>query len=296
MDEWLETGDWSMRIGIIGAGKVGCALASKGFTISGVYSRSRESTGFLCDVIGTTFENSIQQTIRLSEVVLLTVPDSAIQLMAEAVTSYADIDDMKGKVFMHCSGALSSDVLEAISRRGGYTGSLHPIQTFAGRQEGWKGMEGICFGFEGSSQARACGDEIARAFNGTMLEIESSSKSLYHAAACILSNYTVTLSHLTGMLLDRIGIHQGEGLKAFSPLLQRTVGNILESGSINSLTGPISRGDVGVVESHIRALSIEEPEVVEVYKALGKATVRLAVEKGSIDEDGALKLHRVLGK
>jgi len=286
-----------MKIGIIGAGRVGSAFAlaltGNGDEISGICSRSDQSVAFLSDKLGRAFINDVSSTINEADIVLLTVPDTDIAKVAAKIREDGSLG-IEGKTFLHCSGALTSSELEPLNRAGGCTGSLHPIQTFASRDEGWKRMQGIFFGYEGSAEAREKALCLVKPLNGTLLDIRPEAKPLYHAAACILSNYTVTLSYVAGMLLDKAGIGKVLGIKAFMPLLVNTVENIAAGGSLNALTGPISRGDSITVAGHLMALDDKDKVLSEFYRVLGRITVQLAVDKGSIDGTKAGILLEVL--
>jgi predicted short-subunit dehydrogenase-like oxidoreductase (DUF2520 family) len=287
-----------MHIGIIGAGRVGCSLAfalSHRGLPSGMYSRNPASAEFTAQIPCCSIFEDLIQLVESSDTVFITVPDSAIRTVACDIAQSSGISGLSGKVFLHCSGALSSEVLENIRNEGGWTGSLHPIQTFPDRKTSWKNFFGIYFGFEGSIEAEAASKEIAELLDGTILRVDESSKSLYHAAACVLSNYMVTLSHTAARMLERAGIDRETGFRAFAPLLHGTLENINKLGSIEALTGPISRGDSGTIAVHLEALERQLPDETELYKSLGRATVLLALEKGTIDEDGALELMRLLG-
>ena len=191
-----------MNIGIIGAGRVGCSLAvglkNKGFVISGIYSRSESSASFLNLMLGTHHANELEKTVKNSDVVFLTVPDMELTRTAESISAIPDCGEICGKVFLHCSGAETSEVLEPLKNKGAYTGSLHPIQTFAGRENGWKCLEEIFFGFEGDDRAGKVAETIVKALSSNLVKIRKEDKPLYHAAACVFSNYMVTLSHIAG--------------------------------------------------------------------------------------------------
>lgn len=286
-----------MKIGIIGAGRVGTAfalaLSGNGVEITGVYSRTVRDVDFISLKLGKTFVNDFACTIEDADIVLLTVPDSQIADIAVKIREES-ASCINGKTFLHCSGALTSMELHALVHAGGYTGSLHPIQTFASKEDGWKGMHGIFFGYEGSAGAREKALQLVEILNGKLLDIKSEAKPLYHAAACILSNYTVTLSYVTGLLLDAAGIGKDVGIQAFIPLLGNTVENIAAHGSINALTGPISRGDSVTVAGHLKAMDGGGNAITELYRVLGRITVQLAIEKGSINETKAKQLLEVL--
>lgn len=284
-----------MKIGIIGAGRVGCsfaiALTDRGIEVAGVYSKSPESVALINARLKKSFPNDMKWLVENSGVILLTVPDAYISGVAETIASQYDVS---GKVFFHCSGALTSCILKPLEEAGAFTGSFHPVQTFADRENSWKSMFGIWFGYEGSDEASVYASKMADVFDGCIINIKPEAKPLYHAAACIISNYTVTLSRVAGMLLEAAGVEKNTGITAFMPLLKNTVGNIGKVGIENALTGPISRGDILTVSGHIEALDVLDKKVSELYKAVGIMTVRLALEKGSIDCDKAEALIKVL--
>ena len=112
-------------------------------------------------------------------------------------------------------------------------------------------------------------------------------------AACIISNYTVTLSHIAQEILKSIGIEQSSAREIFVPLIMNTVYNIQKYGSVDALTGPIARGDCSVVKEHLRALGSLKPKMGNIYKVLGNATVDLALEKESISDEEAKKIKNL---
>jgi hypothetical protein len=95
------------------------------------------------------------------------------------------------------------------------------------------------------------------------------------------------------MGLRSLGLSGEERRRTFCPG-HGTLKNIERSGSVQALTGPISRGDLGTVEQHLRALAERLPEYLDAYRALGLLTVALAEEKKSLAPKGAQALRRVL--
>lgn len=280
-----------MKVGIVGAGRVGCslalALAGRGIDVAGVCSNSPESVDFIGRKLGRNFENDAAEVLENSDTVFLTVPDTVIEAAAFALSSSGGREKTAGKVFLHMSGALVSDVLDPLREAGGLTGSLHPIQTFPDRESSWTGMYGIYFGFEGMAGARVKAAETVKALDGGILDIKAEAKPLYHAAACVISNYVTVLSHIAGSLLEGAGIERSQGIRAFGPLLLKSAENIVSHGSAGALTGPISRGDAGTVAGHLKALEHVDRELLAIYRSLGIATVGLALEKGSIGREKA---------
>jgi predicted short-subunit dehydrogenase-like oxidoreductase (DUF2520 family) len=65
--------------------------------------------------------------------------------------------------------------------------------------------------------------------------------------------------------------------------MRGTINNIEATGVMQSLTGPISRGDMGTIKRHIVALQAIDPELIRIYSELGKHTIPIALEKGKLD-------------
>lgn len=290
----------SKSIGIIGTGKLGSSLAvalqSKGFKISGLYSIRGVSQNELCTNLGIFIENDLKKTIDRSDIIFITVPDSQIKNTAIQISQTVEADGLKSKCFFHMSGALTSDELVDLGT-GIYTGSLHPIQTFAGSVNDPNIFEGIYFGFEGCSDAYLAAKCLVDSLSGKIINIQKAYKPIYHACACIISNYTVTLSYTVEKLLRVMNVEDQIGINAFLPLLKGTVANIEKFGSMMSLTGPISRGDLNVIKDHIEALNKKSGCLEnELYRVMALATADLACDKGSIDESIKLSINKLFGR
>jgi predicted short-subunit dehydrogenase-like oxidoreductase (DUF2520 family) len=285
-----------MNIGIIGAGRVGCSLAvglyKKGYAISGVYSRTRESADFLKSLIGLELPYDIKALIDESDIIFITVPDMELEQAVKSICT-ADTKSLTGKIFLHCSGAETSDVLAPLKEFDALTGSLHPIQTFADKASGYKGLKNIYFSFEGDNGAFEICKRIVTSLESKLLKIEKDSKALYHAAACIISNYMVTLSNVAEDMLEKAGIDRDIALKAFEPLMNNTVKNIQKLGSIKALTGPVSRGDISTLEEHLKEINNKCPGDSDLYKVLLRHTADIAFKSGAISAEKADNIRRL---
>lgn len=287
-----------MKVGIIGAGKLGCAigvaLQKSGYEIAGIYSRNPESASYLNGMLKLDLPNKLDMAVACSDVIFITVTDDQINAVSQIIASENNYCDLEGKVFIHCSGALTSDELQPLRNKGACVASLHPIQTFADRVDGWKGLYGVYFGFEGDRDAAGIAGEIVALLKGRILYIKKEDKPLYHAAACIISNYAVALSFMSETLFECIGAGRLTAVEALTPLLENTVQNIKRFGSAGALTGPISRGDTAVILKHLREIGEKCPGLLEAYAAMGKVAVDTALEKGSIDPDKATEIYNIL--
>jgi predicted short-subunit dehydrogenase-like oxidoreductase (DUF2520 family) len=66
------------------------------------------------------------------------------------------------------------------------------------------------------------------------------------------------------------------------PLLTAALDNALAYGDA-ALTGPIVRGDLETVRSHLRSLLVSSPIALESYVVLARATAHRAVASGQLE-------------
>ena len=104
-----------MKVGFIGAGKVGCSLydyfVHNNIPVTGCYTRTQAKVSGTEKQTQKIFTTSIDKILTKSDVLFLTVPDDAIAAVWELVKTYP----IQGKFICHCSGSLGSAVLSGIS-------------------------------------------------------------------------------------------------------------------------------------------------------------------------------------
>jgi predicted short-subunit dehydrogenase-like oxidoreductase (DUF2520 family) len=72
-------------------------------------------------------------------------------------------------------------------------------------------------------------------------------------------------------------------LELLQPLVSQTVQNVFGKGTTDSLTGPISRGDISSVNHHLHFLKTNQ-HYSDIYKLLGKEAVIIAQKRGELSE------------
>ncbi len=287
-------------VAIVGMGPAGRALAGAfadaGFPVVAVCSRGSERLSKaikavgLKDVKGT---GNAAEAAGLASIVVLAVPDKAIAEVASEIASDGGFEE--GDLAVHLSGSLPSSVLEPAQVRGARVGSMHPIKSFAGVEED-RDFSGVCFGVEGQDDAARRIAKIVKKFDGISLTLRTEDKALYHLAASIVSNFTVSLFHQGLTLLEGIGVDRKTGLLALGTLLKGTVDNISSVGIPSALTGPIARGDVETVRAHLEALKEHASERLPLYASLARYTVEVALEKGSLHTEEAEVFKSMLAR
>lgn len=272
-----------MKIGFIGAGKVGTSfgsyLAAHGHELMGYYSRSPLSAQRAAEVTGSRLYTELDPLVAASEIIFITTPDDAIGAVACQIgTLEGPITD---KLFAHMSGAHSSRLLLPIIEKHpqNYLYSLHPLQAFASVERGVAGLPQTVFTLEGDSARQKRLNELVTGCGNLCLPLKGESKALYHAAACVASNYLVTLLHVSMELLEQAGIEARQGLEAMMPLILGSLENVRTLGAPGALTGPIARGDVETVKRHLSAMEAQCPELLPFYRQVGKETQRVAEKK-----------------
>lgn len=283
------------RIGIVGAGVVGRAMAvalSGRYAVVGVASRSRASARACAALVGCTAYERPDEVSRLADVLLLSVPDDAIRTVCEQIAS--DGGFRAGQAVVHLSGALGSDALDSARSQGARVLSMHPIQTFVDCAEAAESLEGAYFSLEGDEEALALGRQLVRDLGGSCLVISRAQKPLYHAGLCAASNYLVALEGLAVELLERAGIDAQEALCVLIPLIRGTVRNLAGTGVPGALTGPIRRGDAQTVGRQLRAVQEAAPQYLHLYRELGALTLKVAGREGGLSPEAIEELSALL--
>ncbi len=269
-------------VGIIGAGRVGSALAqlcsAQSWQIAAVYSRDQVRSAALARAVHAPSVSHPHEVIERADLTLLTVSDDAIALLAADLARQLPAD-LPGHAVVHTSGAHGQDVLAPLSERGLMTGSLHPAYPFTGTPV--VDLTGVAFAVETDAEPlRAWLYALVEALGGRMLVIPPGQKPLYHAALVFTSNYAVALYALAERLMTGIGADRAAADAALTALLRATVENIAAHGIPDALTGPLVRGDVSTIDAHLRALEALDTDAAALYRALALATLPLAAARG----------------
>jgi len=246
------------RVAIVGHGRLGsvfaAALKRAGIAVDGPYGRHDS----VADLLGAVTRDSVAAD-SAPDAVLLCVPDAEIAAVAGVIPAGAPIG--------HCSGATALDVLaphEAFS--------LHPLMTVpAGASPDV--LAGAGAAVAGSTpRARALAHGLAELLAMRPIEIAEADRAAYHAAACIASNFLVTLEAAAERMAGTAGLSP----ELLVPLVRATVENWAALGPERALTGPVARGDDHTVERQRAALAQRAPELLELFDACVEATRRLA--------------------
>ena len=262
-------GSEKLKIGFVGAGKVGTNLARYfadcGLIVSGFFVRTDTSE------LNNSFKmfNDLSSFIESSDVVFITVKDDQIRQVANEISKMRE--EFDGKTFAHTSGSNTIDLLDKLKDKGAKVFTFHPLQTFNSKKIDMELMKKMHIFIENKENDEVT--VILDSINNKSHSILSNEKIKYHCAASIISNLTTGLIDIGFDLIEEIGVDKSDSKDVFSSLIEGTYKNILEVGPKKALTGPISRGDYSIVEKHLMVLNNKHKKL---YKLLAMKTLYLA--------------------
>lgn len=258
---------------------VGYLLKRAGEEVAAIACRSEESLRkvrkYLPDAYLTT---DAVKAAKRGNAVLITTPDDLIVDVCLTLSSAGALK--KDSYVVHMSGALGLDVLDAAREAGARTASIHPLQTFADVRGAVKKIPGSVFAVTVRDElTRDWAEGLVRKLGGEPVALAEEHKVLYHLGAVVASNLLVALEHAAELVYQEIGLLGERALKALLPLVEGTVENLRRLGTQRALTGPVARGDIGVLRRHLEVMEEEGREqLMGVYVSLSRYALDLAEE------------------
>ena len=271
-----------MKIGIVGAGKVGYSvgkywcesevLRASGYEVTGYFSKSEQSVEEAATFTGTKAFGSLEELVEENEIICIATPDDSIGSVWETLSRMA-IED---KIVCHFSGSLSSDLFLNRFERNVQACSVHPMYAFSNKFTSYQQLNQVLLTMEGDEAAVSRCGEIWELCGNEVSVITPDKKTQYHAAASMISNMMVGLYEQSLRLLTDCGFEYEMAQKLVKPLVQGNVEHLLATSPEEALTGPIERNDVNTVEKHLKALKGRD---LTVYLNLAKEVLEVAKRK-----------------
>ncbi len=282
---------------LIGPGKVGKTLGflltrKAGLTLNNILSRSPSSSKEAQTFIDAGKVISKYEELNSADVYLLSVSDDQLP---EVVTKISEQNIVRpSNIIFHCSGSLSSEILQPLQQQGALIASIHPIKSFGVPEKNISNFEGTVCTIEGDTLACSFLKEHFTQLGAKVFQILAKNKMLYHAAFVFSCNYFVGIVDIALQLLEKSGIAAEDGYEMLEPLIFGSWQNIKAVGTANALTGPIARGDSELVKKQLAKLNIENEALGDLYKALGKITLEVAKKNNKLTTNEINDLQEVL--
>ncbi len=273
-----------MKISIIGAGRLGgalaIALARSGHTIENLVARKIENAQRIVEYINPKPELlSAGELSKISSgTIFITTQDFEIE---NAANQLAEKLENQPFVF-HTSGSLSSDVLHVLKDAGCKIGSIHPLVSISDAILGAERFETAYFCIEGDAESIEVAEKIVADLRGKSFRVATEYKTLYHASAVMASGHLVALVDTAIELLSKCGLNDANAQEVFLPLIKSTVENLQTQTMSEALTGTFARADVKTFENHLEILRENvSTEALEIYLQLGMRSAHLAERQGA---------------
>jgi predicted short-subunit dehydrogenase-like oxidoreductase (DUF2520 family) len=280
-----------LSVGVISAGRVGaalgCALEQAGHVVVACSAVSHASRERARRRLPDTAILPVHEVAARAELVLLAVPDAEL---ASVVSGLAATQAVRpATIVVHTSGANGIGVLAPLTGQGCLPLAIHPAMTFTGSDEDIERLRDSCFGITAADDVGyAIGQSLVLEMGGEPFRVREDARTLYHSALAHAGNHIVTVvadavealraalcgTELLGQQLvdDAPG---GIAERVIGPLTRAAVENTLQRGQA-ALTGPVARGDAGVVAAHLRALAEVDPQLAQAYRTNSLRTAQRA--------------------
>lgn len=254
-----------MKITIIGAGRVGSALAkrlyARGHKIKQIFSRSAAKAESIATRVEAQGVDQLDAIDPSANVYILAVHDDAIAGVARELAHLGEA----GAIFAHTSGATPMDDLASCKHHGVF----YPLQTFSAEIP--PDFEELPFCISANSaQDEAILFELAESICPNVYRINEQQRQTLHVTAVMVNNFS---NHLFA-LADGICREQGVNFEILQPLIRQTVRKLEQAAPAEVQTGPAARGDQGTIDRHLNWLNREAPEVMELYAKLTESILR----------------------
>lgn len=276
----------TLRIGIVGAGRVGAVLgaALRGaghdvVAVSAVSEASRDRAELLLPGVPV---RPVPDVVADSQLVILAVPDDALTDLVAGL--HATGAWRPGQLVAHTSGRHGLAPFAASGGTDLLPMAIHPAMTFTGTSIDVARLAECCFGITTPQDLRPVAETLVVEMGGEPVWVPEESRGRYHAALAHGSNHMVTLVAQAMEILRSAGIDPAD--RVLRPLLQASLDNALSSGD-GALTGPVARGDAGTVSAHLGELTDLPQDIRPAYLAQARATALRAARSGRLRADAA---------
>lgn len=280
-------------VALFGAGSVGAAVAYLlrrcGHEVAWVASRSPESAERASRLLGAPAIAIGHRPPRRADVVLLGVPEPAIETAARRVADLVG----PGDVVCHFAGVAGIEPLNPAGLAGAGMCALHPVQACPDVATAIERLPGSAWGVTttlGMEQWAA--RLVERDLAGTAVPVSEGDRPVWHAAAVTVSNGMAALWELGASMLQAIGTSAPGAVLA--PLATGTLANLSAAPPRGALTGPVVRGEATTVRRHLDALDARAPEASTAYAAAVRLMSFNARRAGRLDDASEAAIERVL--
>ncbi len=248
-----------MKIVLIGSGNVathlGKALLGADHKILQVFSRSEASAKALAKKLSCDLTTEIKSISRGADFYIIALRDEAIRVFLKEFM-------ITDKTVVHVSGSVP---LNVFGKKFKNTGVLYPVQTFSIKRELSFGNVPVCIE-AGNETTKKKIKELARTITDEIHFMNSVQRKKVHLAAVFANNFTNHLFTIASSILSDETI----SFDLLKPIILETALKVQSGSPFEMQTGPAKRGDVSVIEDHLKMLK-NKKQFREIYKLLSES-------------------------
>jgi predicted short-subunit dehydrogenase-like oxidoreductase (DUF2520 family) len=238
-----------------------------------------QAQGWPVSLISSRDPAEAQAAAETARLVWLTVSDDAIEALCRQLHWHP------GQIALHCSGATERSVLAAAAAAGATTAGFHPLQIFSDPDSARVALPGSTVALECETEDEALLQAVARCLGLHPIRLPAGARARYHAAAGFAASFLLPALHEAVSLWQSFGLDEASALRALLPLARGTLDAVAARGTAGALSGPISRGDLGVIERHLQTLDALGPAHGALYRTLALPQLELARQAGRLSAE-----------
>ena len=287
-----------LRVAIVGPGRLGSAIGRRwheaGLTLLGYVGRTPSSVAAACEFTGAGEALSIEDLLKADAVLLAVQDDGLAALAADLAEALAE--RLSAVVWLHASGSHGLEVLEPLAALGASVGAMHPTCPLPDAERGYQNLlDQPCVVMVAG--ADALGEKTLCALSGAAglypLLTAGGDRLVYHAACVLAANGLTALYSVVEELLTQ-ALPEVDAQRIVPALMQTALETCRRSNPSDALSGPVVRGDAGLVEKQHKALAVQDSGVAEIYRALMWRAAEMARDRGALGGSALEQIRRVL--
>lgn len=294
-----------MALAVVGPGRVGQALGRRlregGVALLGFLGRDPKQAATAVQFAGGGRVLTAPEDLAVADLVMIAVQDDLLAETAAGLAPPLAAAGFRGLCF-HVSGAHDLSPLEPLARAGALVGSLHPLCPVPDAATGHAALPGqpaVVAALGNGKALQRLQDLAERAgLEPVAVAADAGDRLLYHTA-CVLAANGLTalcgqLEELFARALDQDPRRRREIARLPAALMSKALETCARHGAVAALSGPVPRGDAGLIRRQLHRLEERDPELAELYRLLIRKAVAMAEEGGSLDGAAAARLREVL--
>lgn len=248
-------------VSFIGSGNLAWHLApaldNLGFVVKEVFSaRAKNATALTERLYQAEVKSSLDFSDSPSDVFFIAVSDEAIADVAKEIVL------PENATLVHTSGSQPLSILGYAAAAN--LGVFYPLQTFTKtRPIDFKNVPVFVEASDINAEKKLT--SMAKALTTKFKKITSEDRKALHVAAVFASNFPNHMLRISKILMDEAGLNF-EWLK---PVILETINKALAVGPEYSQTGPAVRGDLEILDEHMKYLKSDKV-VAKIYEIISQ--------------------------